>query len=77
MTVKCKARCKGHVLLHAYLSSPDAPTKSQFAAQAGLTLMELSHLIHERRRAGLRQAIAIYRATDGVIDPSAWLEAAD
>jgi hypothetical protein len=51
--------------------------KARFAAAAGLSAVELSHLLSGRRAATLRQAVSISDITAGAVPVRSWLDVAD
>lgn len=66
---------KGHLRLRAYLKRHKL-TGPRLAEQAGLSPVQVCHLVVGRRGASLRVAVALERATGGAIEPRAWTEPA-
>ena len=52
-------------------------TGSKLAQLAGLSSMQVAHLLKGRRRASLAVAVALELATRGAVKPRAWMESAE
>lgn len=76
-------RTKGHEALARHIahlakaSPPGTPVKKRFADVAGLSKMELSHLLAGRRIPGLAKAVRISDVTAGAVSVRSWTEQAD
>jgi len=69
---------KGHQLLRRHIKSLQVThAKAAFAQAAGLTRVELSHLLAGNRVATLRQAVGISDASAGAVPVRSWLDVDD
>lgn len=64
---------KGHKRLRRFLDKTEL-TAAQLAKLAGLSQMQVSHLICGRRKASLGVAVALERATHNAIPVGSWLK---
>lgn len=64
-------RTRGHQRLRRFLTKSEL-RPYQLARLAGISQMQLSHLITERRRPSLDVAIALDEASRGAIPPQSW-----
>ncbi len=67
-------RTRGHVLLRSYIQTTTGMTEAQLARDAEVTPMQISHLMSGRRRASLEVAVALERASQGIIESAAWMD---
>ena len=66
---------RGHKTLLRFLKKSEL-TPSQLAQLAGISQMQISHLIQGRRRASLEVAVALEQATLGAVTARSWTETA-
>jgi len=64
---------RGHQEIRLYLADKGL-TGPKLAELAGLTPMQVAHLLKGRRRASLEVAVALEFATKGAVRPRDWVE---
>lgn len=65
-----------HIEMKRYLET-HSMNGSGLAQQAGLSSMQVAHLLKGRRRASLEVAVALELATRGAVTPRAWTQPAE
>ena len=65
----------GHLEMKRYLAT-HGMNGSTLAELAGLSSMQVAHLLKGRRRASLAVAVALELATRGAVTPRAWTQPA-